>query len=378
MRVALNGWFWNRPETGSGQYLRCLTHALSAYAPETEFLIILPSGNAPKNYPSNTHFIVQPVKYTALNKVCWEQVITPRIAYDYHADLLHIPYWAPPLLCKLPTIVTVHDLIPLLLPEYRGNVLVRLYTSFVSAASTRATIVLTDSHSSRRDIQQHLQVQGKRLRAIHLAVDDIYKSDPNPLDKSILEELGIQPGYILYLGGFDRRKNLAAVISAFRIVKRVCSDVVLVIAGKLPLYDNRFTPDPRRLSAEAGLTDDDVIYLGFVPESAKPALYRGARLFVFPSEYEGFGLPPLEALSCGVPVVGSHSSSLTEVISDAGVLLPPSDSQGMAGAMIQILTDDIYYQDLKARALQQSSHFSWKKTAQQTFDAYQQAFNTQN
>lgn len=375
MRVALNGWYWDRPETGSGQYLRRLTNALRSHAPESEFLIFVPGDKRRDTLP-NTQFIVLPVKQSALHKVWWEQVTMPQLAVKYHADLLHVPYWAPPLQCRLPTVITVHDLIPLLLPEYRGSMLVRLYTALVSTATPRARIVLTDSQASQRDIQRHLRIPDSQIRTIHLAVDDSYRSDEDAQDTLTLQSMGIKSGYILYLGGFDKRKNLSTVIRAFDIVKGACDEAVLVIAGKLPQHDTHFTPDPRRLATDAGLSQIDVHFLGFVQESTKPALYRGARLFAFPSEYEGFGYPPLEALACGTPVVGSHAASLPEVVGDAGVLLSPSDTQGLAGAMIHILTDDAFHAELQRRALKQAALFSWKTTAELTFAAYQQAIGT--
>jgi glycosyltransferase involved in cell wall biosynthesis len=147
-------------------------------------------------------------------------------------------------------------------------------------------------------------------------------------------------------------------------------DVKLVVAGKLPERDTSLTPDPRRLLEETALTSDAVRFIGFVPEAAKPALYRGARAFLFPSRYEGFGLPPLEALACGVPVVGSHKSSLPEVVGDAGILLAPDDVAGMADALAHLIMDDGFYGALRARARSQVDRFSWRATAQATWDAY--------
>ncbi len=374
MRVALNGWFWNRPETGSGQYLRRLTKALSAYVPELESLIFVP-GDEPGESLPHIKIMFVPVKRGAVRKVWWEQVTIPRMALKHHADVLHIPYWAPPIGAQLPTITTVHDLIPLVLPAYRGGLRVRSYTALVSAATPRASMILTDSLASQRDIQERLHIPETQIRAIHLAVDDSFQSGEDALDINTLRAVGIEPGYIFYLGGFDKRKNLNAVIQAFAIVKSACNEAVLVIGGKLPQEDTPFNPDPRRLVEEAGLIQNSVRFLGFVPESAKPALYRGARLFVFPSEYEGFGYPPLEALACGTPVVGSNAASMPEVVGDAGVLLAPSDTEGLAGAMIHILTDDTYHAELRNRAVKQAAKFSWQRTALLTYDAYQQALS---
>ncbi len=377
MRVALGGWFWDRPETGSGQYLRYLTAALADVAPASQFVVLMPSPPVPEaaTCAANVEFIVTPGKHTHLGKVWWEQVTLPRAAQRLGVDLLHVPYWAPPFHAALPTVITVHDLIPLLLKPYRGGLLVRFYTAFVSASSPRATLLLTDSEASRRDIIAHLRVSPARVQTVYLAVDGMY-SDlsgfPKP-DRSILEQLGIQPGYILYLGGFDVRKNVRGVCAAFA---RVCQEVKaahLVIAGKLPAVDSEFTPDPRRLVQEAGLPAERVHFIGFVPESAKPALYRQARVFVFPSLYEGFGLPPLESLACGTPVVGSRAASLPEVVRDAGVLIDPADVDGIAAALIRLLTDDAFHAELRRRALLRAARFTWEMTARGTYTAYEKA-----
>jgi len=177
---------------------------------------------------------------------------------------------------------------------------------------------------------------------------------------------------VLYLGGFDVRKNVATVLGTYRWAGPVIGEECpLVIAGRLPERDTPFTPDPRRLTREQGIDERWVHFLGFVDEGHKPALYRGAVAFIFPSRYEGFGLPPLEALACGTPVVGSDAASIPEVVGDAGVLLPPDDVEGMAGALIQLATDEDFRAELSRHALAQAAHFSWERTARETLAAYQ-------
>ena len=150
-------------------------------------------------------------------------------------------------------------------------------------------------------------------------------------------------------------------------------ECLLVIAGRLPERDTPFTPDPRRLAREQGIDERLVRFIGFVDEDEddKPTLYRGAVAFIFPSRYEGFGLPPLEALACGTPVVGSNVASIPEVVGDGGVLLPPDDAEGMAGALIQLATDERFRAELSHRALAQATRFSWERTARETLAAYQ-------
>lgn len=372
MRIAYNGWFWHRPETGSGQYLRRLITAFSLMSPENEFYVFHPGDPLP-HQSANTHLIALNSLSHPLYKVWWEQGLMPRLARKYEVDLLHIPYWAPPMSTPVPTIVTIHDLIPLILPAYRGHFWVRLYTALVRATTPQATMILTDSLASQKDIKHMMRIPDARISTIHLAADDIYTPEKQPEDCQYLSAYGLKPGYILYLGGFDQRKNVQTLIMAFRIVGKVCEDAVLVIAGKLPDHDSSFSPDPRRLIKEAGISPSNVVFTGYVEEITKPALYRGARLFAHPSIYEGFGYPPLEALMCGTPVVGCDASSLPEVVGDAGILVSPYDTDGMAGAMLQLLNDNELYLDLKCKAQKQTENFNWQKTARQTLNAYKHA-----
>ncbi len=374
MRVAVNGWFWDLPETGSGQYVQRLVGALAQSYPTLHLDVLVPSsasGNtASSEGPANVRIISHAVPRTNLRKVWWEQVQVPRLALNREADLLHIPYWAPPAHSPLPVVVTIHDIIPLVLPAYRGDARVRLYTALVRAATSAATLVLTDSRASEDDVTRHLGLPHERVRAVPLAVGPEYTPDATATDRAIRAELGLPETYVLYLGGFDVRKNLRTVMAAFAIVHRACPGARLAIGGRLPIHDTSFTPDPRRLAREAGLFEGSVHFLGFVAEDSKPALYRGARALIFPSTYEGFGYPPLEAISCGTPVVGGDVSSLPEVVGDAGVLLPPEDAEGMAGVLIQLLCDPAFYEEMRAHAIDQSHSFSWVRTADETLAAF--------
>jgi len=261
MRVAINAWFWNSPTTGSGQYTRHLVEHLAMVAPDLEIVLITPEGKIqnPKSQIPNVQFRLTANCYRLsanLDKIWFEQIAFPHACARLGADVGHVPYWAPPLRPSVPTVVTIHDLIPLLLREYRGGPLVRLYTA------------------------------PDRVRVVYLAAGERYIPEPSPLRG------GSRSGgrYVLYLGGFDVRKNVATVLRAYRRVGPVIGEQCpLVIAGRLPERDTPFTPDPRRLAREQGLDEKWVHFIGFVDEENKPALYRGAVAFIFPSRYEGFG-----------------------------------------------------------------------------------------
>ncbi len=381
MRLALNAWFWHRPTTGSGQYTRRLMEHLAALAPEMDILLVAP-GESPFRVSSSRfegsgcteRGTSNPKPRTGnLSKVWFEQSGFPRACARLGADVAHVPYWAPPLRCRVPTVVTIHDLIPLLLPEYRGGPLVRLYTGLVSATARRAALVLTDSAASRRDIIDRLGLPAERVRAVTLAADARYAPVPAPDDGRVRARYGLPGRYLLYLGGFDVRKNMATALAAYRrAAPTIGGDYPLAIAGRLPKRDTPFTPHPRRLAREQGVDERFLRFTGFVDEAHKPALYRGAVALVYPSRYEGFGLPPLEALACGAPVVGSDAGSIPEVVGDAGVLLPPDDDAGMARALVQLATDEDFRAALSRRALSQAATFSWQRTAQETLVAYRQ------
>jgi glycosyltransferase involved in cell wall biosynthesis len=380
MRLALNAWFWDSPTTGTGQYTRRLVEGLADLDQDLDLdlILVVPSerGGTGERAGLPPSCGLHPVSASRSNlgKVRFEQAAFPTACRRVEADVAHVPYWAPPAWSPVPVLVTIHDLIPLLLPAYRGGALQRLYTALVTATARRATTVLTDSEASRRDILTQLSLPRERVRAVPLAADHRYGPQPGSSDAEVRAAYGLPDRYVLYLGGFDRRKNLAAVFAAYgRVGDAVGEDYPLVIAGRLPAEDTEFAPDPRRLMRAEGVPDSLVYFSGFVEEIHKPALYRGAAAFLFPSRYEGFGLPPLEAMACGAPVVGSEAASLPEIVGDAGILLPPDDVEGMAEALTQLLLDSSFRAEMGRRALAQAATFSWKRTAKMTLAAYRDA-----
>ncbi len=374
MRIVINAWFWDSPTTGSGQYTRRLVERLTTLDEELEIILVTPSEEGQEEHPASCILHPIPCSRSNLGKVWFEQAAFPRACRRLRADVAHVPYWAPPLRPAVPTVVTIHDLIPLLLREYRGGPLVRLYTALVGKAARNATQVLTDSEFSRQDIIAHLNLAPDHVRAVYLAAGERYTPTPAPTDADIRARYGLPQRYVLYLGGFDVRKNIATLIDAYRRAAPTIGEThPLVIAGRLPGEDTPFSPDPRRLAWEQALEERLVHFPGFVEEVDQPAIYRGATAFIFPSRYEGFGLPPLEALACGTPVVGSNVSSIPEVVGDGGLLLPPDDVEGMAEALVKLATDDGFRAGLSQRAVAQAARFSWERTAQETLATYRNA-----
>ncbi len=385
MKILINGWFIDQPHTGSGQYTLQILKQLPRIAPQHQYAVAVPKNSSfeiididsTTNFQNLTSNIQRP--NSNLRKMQFEQSIAPRAAAAYQVDLLHVPYWAPPLRSRVPIVVTIHDIIPLLLKEYRGGPLVRAYTGLVSAAARGAAMILTDSESSKRDIVTHLKVNESQVRSIYLAADEKFSTHVDPIDYAALRKHHDLPEeYVLYLGGFDARKNIETLLQIYTWSQdAIGTDFPLVIAGQLPDRHDEFFCDPRIIAKQIEV-EEVVRFIGQVSEEDKAALYQGARAFLYPSSYEGFGLPPLEAMACGQPIIGSNASSIPEIVGDAGVLVDPMDARAMAGALIALVTEQKFHDDLSDKAVAQAAKFSWEKCAQETVAAYEEVLKQSN
>ncbi len=314
MHILINGWFWGQSTSGSGQYLHRLVEHLARQESGVKFTLLRPQigdrraeiGDWDAQSPiPNLQSSIPPLS-RQLAKLYWEQITVPATARRLGVDLLFVPYWAAPLWQPVPTVVTVHDLIPLLLPVYQGGLGNRLYTALVSATARRAAAVITVSHAGAQDVIRHLHIPSRRVFPVHHG-PNVETADANvEALRAIRAKYGLPERYFLYLGGFDARKNVRNILAGYRRYLDKGGDpaVKLVLAGKLPGVDTAFFPDPLRIAGELGITH----YLhctGWVDEADKPLIYAGATAYLFPSHYEGFGMMLLEAMAAGCPVITS-------------------------------------------------------------------------
>ena len=384
MHVAINGHFWDQPHTGSGQYLRHLWSALCERASTDTYTLLLPPGvsDQPPQAPNMRVIHARPVRLVGgrsanLDKIIWEAWSAASEARRARAGLLHVPYLAAPLprMAQMPVVVTAHDMIPWVVPGYSGPPAVRIYLRLAAASARRARLVLADSEASRRDAIKVLRMPPSRVRTVYLGMEPHPEYSPEEL-REVRERHGLPGAYAFYLGGFDRRKNVPLLLRAWRAVfdKVTEEQTVLAIGGGVPNPGGVF-PDVRGEARRLGLDDADgpVRFLGRVSEEDKPRLMAGARIFVYPSAYEGFGLDPLEAMSVGCPVVSSSGGSLREVVGEGGLLVPPGDEAALAEALRRVWIDADLRVELAAKGRKQAARFTWERTAEQTQAAYRAA-----
>jgi len=371
MHVVLNAWFWNQANTGSGQYIRQLTAALRKTHPDLALTLVMPPHDPhADDVPDGVEVVAARGFGGKLGKVWFEQRGFPQAVKRLNADLAHVPYWGPPLSSPVPLVVSVLDVIPLVLAGYSSGLANRLYVSLVTAAARGAAHIITLSEASKADIVAHIGTPAESVTPTYLAVDERYHPKIGAeRDAEVRAKYNLPDRFILYMGGFDRRKNVDALMYAYTFVQQAENDrVPLVLAGREPQWGTSVFPDVKAYARELGI-DDNCHWIGYVDEADKPALYRLADVFVYPSVYEGFGLPVLEALACGTPTVARDIPVMRELVEDGAYLVP--DARQMGGAIIALLIQEPLRKAIVNQGLGRATQFSWRKTARETFAVYE-------
>lgn len=315
--------------------------------------------------PAN--FQVIPSRLPTINprvRIPWEQLLAPLLLRRSRADLFHGVHSVVPLASPVPSVVTVHDLAFIRFTRtFRAYN--RAYLDFATRLSVRrAARILVVSEHTRREVMGLLGVPAERIVVTPNAVREHFRV-PEPATLAAFKaRQGLPDQFVFYVGTLEPRKNLTTLLEAYAEVVRRHDVPLLVGGGKGWLYDAVF----KRLE-ELGL-GEKVRFIGYIEEEELPLWYAAASVFVFPSIYEGFGMPPLEAMACGTPVIASNTSSLPEVVGDAGITVAPYNVAGFAEAIDRVLSDSDLRQELRERGLRQARAFSWRVTAERTLAAY--------
>ncbi|MCX7681151.1 MAG: glycosyltransferase family 4 protein [Anaerolineae bacterium] len=281
-------------------------------------------------------------------------------------DLLHTTDFIPPAFGYRRSVITVHDLTFLHYPQFITAQSYAYYNRQIAWAVRRADHILADSFATREDLVTLLGVAPEKITVVPLAADRAFRPLPEEEVAPVVARYRLQPGYLLTVGTLEPRKNLPGLLRAYRLLldEEVTDAPLVVIGGRGWLYQDIFA-----CVQELRLTGQ-VHFLHAVPDTDLPALYNAAMLLTTPSFYEGFGLPALEAMACGTPVVVSDRSSLPEVVGEAGLLVNPEDVEGIAGALARVLTDEMLRRRMRELGLAQAARFSWESTARLTLGVY--------
>lgn len=352
---------------GVSVYTRQLLSALPLAAPEHRYLAYVGS-DAPKIAGADR--IEAPVAtQNPLVRIPWEQVALPvRAALD-HVNVLHGTVNVIPWLASVPTVVTVHDLAFMRYPDRFPPAKVRYLHTAVDLSVRRATQIIAVSEHTRQDLIECFRVRKERVTVIHSGVDARFQPGATEAGARLREEKTGGRRFVLSVGTLEPRKNLDVLIRAFGAAKRIVgSNHALVLVGARGWMDGHLFELVKEL--ELG---DHVMFAGYVPSNELPSWYNAADLFAYPSAYEGFGLPLLEAMACGVPAITTASSALAEVAGDACITVEPGSEEALRVALVQVLSDEALRSTMRTAGLQRASAFSWERAARATANVYARA-----
>lgn len=374
MNIGLNALLMGGTRAGIGNYIYNLLKALACVDADNKYQVFVN-----KQYPAGLWAHNQepvPVNLTSQGswaRILWEQILLPSSIAKRDIDIMHFPdYSLPVLLGSKPSIITVHDLTYKLFPETfsRGKLLTKL--ALLGPSLRKAAGIIAVSNNTKKDLIEVCGVSPERITVIHNGVDpEVFKPmESGKVREQLAVKYNLEPGYILYVGTLEPRKNITTLIKAFKILKksRRLPHKLVIAGGKGWLYREIF-----QAVSELGL-EQEVLFTGYISADELPLFYNGAGVFVYPSLYEGFGLPPLEAMACGIPVVTSDSSSLPEVVGDAGIMVNPTEVEALSDAIDRILSDCQLADRLSVQGLQRAQGFTWEQCSRKTMAVYAQVY----
>lgn len=372
VRIAIDARILNQPTTGVGRYTRQLIRGLAAMDRENEYFLLF-DGEPPRWLPQEGNFRAVASRKRLPFPGAWAQLELPWLLKGLKVEVFHCPRnWEFPFWKTCRLVVTVHDLIPWLFPPQAASRREALYYQYYRL-STRllprlADAVLTDSQHSKGDLMRALGLPEEKIAVAYPAPDPVF----GPwVDESYQERVrakyGLRRPFFLHLGGIDDHKNTGRLLRAFALLlgRHPELEHLLAVVGRREWCAGRWG----RWAEELGLAGR-VVFTGLVADEELAALYAGADFFLYPSLYEGFGLPALEAMACGAPVMAARVSALPEVLADAALFVDPWDVEGMAEALYQVVADGGLREELRRRGLARSGLFQQEALAQRAVQVY--------
>lgn len=367
MRILLNG-LQAGNRSGTGRYTVELSKRLPGLDDDVKVSVLWPSDVAPPppiRSAQNPYVIGNAPNAAA--RIWLDQVGICDIARDAGAELIHFPANVGLLHRKARSVLTVHDLSFFRNPDWYRFERAAYYRFAVRRSVRTASRLIADSSATAQDLREILNVPENRIDVVPLGVDESFRPTTSEEKERVRKKYSLPPRFVLYVGTLEPRKNLVRLIEAWSQISDDC-DQDLVLAGRRGWKVEPILEAISRSSSKQRIHLPD-----FVAQEDLPSLLSTANAFVWPSLWEGFGLPPLEAMACGTPVVTSNTSSLPEVVSDSALMVDPQDVDALADAMLNLVTDEELHARLRENGLKRAAEFTWERTASLTLNAYRKA-----
>ncbi len=370
MRVGIDARFFGSIGKGLGRYTQKLIENLERIDAENQYFVFLRQENWNEYQPRNKNF------EKVLADIPWygfrEQIFFPRLLGKYNLDLVHFLHFNVPLFFKGKFVVTIHDLILYHYPTKRASTWSPFFYFFkkwshrlvIRNAIVKSQAIIAVSKNTKKDILERFRISEKKVTVTYEAVDPIQKVVKEP-GEMILKKYGIIKPYLLYVGNVYPHKNLERLVLVFREIQKKHPHLHLTLVGKEDYFYKRLKKYASENFAK------NVIFADFVPDEHLGIVYRDALLYVFPSLYEGFGLPPLEAMTRNIPVASSNASCLPEILGDAAVYFDPEGMAEMAEIIEKAATDNSLREKLIRAGQEQIKKYSWEKMAKETLEIYE-------
>jgi glycosyltransferase involved in cell wall biosynthesis len=373
MKIAIDVSLALGESAGVGSYTRGLLEGLAAIDADNEYLLYsyldFPQSAQP-SFPQQPNFALRmlPLDGEPWERMWYQAALPPQGAMDA-VDVVHSPFFNAPKKHHGALVVTIYDISFLLQPQYHTEANRLHCLQGTLNAALYADRIIAISQQTKTDLMDYFSLPAERIRVIHPAHRGIYYPEHDvDVIRGALERLGVFHNFILFVGSHEPRKNLKTLLQAYAtyVTRHAGKELLVVAGGKGWLND-----DLSQVAAELGIAER-VRFLGYAQEADLRVLYSAAKLFVYPSMYEGFGLPPLEAMACGAPVITSNTSALPEVVGDAALLIDPHNSEALCQAMQTVLCHDELRLRMRQQSFARAGLFSWEQTAEKTLAVYEE------
>lgn len=373
MRIAIDGRM-GHTRVGMGVYVRGLISHLGKVDKKNEYFIIVHKDRDASFIPKQQNFTkwATSISYeNHLTRDLWEQVYLPWKLYKHRIDVYHGPNYVLPIFAKAGTVLTAYDMIVFATQKWYKPISQFRVQRLLRMSAKRAHKIITGSENSKLDIIEILGLPEEKVQVVYIGIDDVYRPINNKHELDFVKaKYGITDRFILHVGSLNPRKNISRLIEAYkRLPLDILEEYQLVIVGKRGWKSDEIFARVKELCLE-----NRVVFTGFIEDNDLPLLMNAADLLAFPSLYEGFGIPPLEAMACGTPVIASNTSSIPEVVGDAALLFDPYNVEEMSAAMYRALTDGQLREKLRQKGFERVKKFSWEKTAQETLAVYEEVY----